>query len=955
MSQRSKMLVQLAQNNLKDVYEFHNSEDENNTGSLTTEILNKLPIEDQETKVYHYLKNVQLGAPGQKTNNANSKEGQEQSLSVQIPLQLCESEEFCSEKQILGEYQNFSLQNNNLNMPKIKVLQNIPITKCLERSSEIPIDLFQGDNTQILKAKFSIKTDYSPNIKSPAFIDNNNKTDTSSSIFSDATESSYYPDSFASSYSPQEKLSKVGTPKNEDIFLKTIVETKKELSIPETACLPLQNNFNKKYCNNGKAFCPFCYEEVGHFARHLLRKHLEEEAVKAISKLPAQSMDRRLSILSLRKRGNFIINQETDKNFKPVRNPEKNLNRNKENNFDRKNYVPCVYCLGYYKKSYLWRHKKQYKSKNECVETNSKIQHLSDAQTFLICTGLLGNFLEKSRLKQEVLNIMRPDDISFTAKQDPLICFYGESLLNKHKRKQMNVVVSSKMREMGRFKLALQKSGTISTLIEALKPEMYNHIVAAAKLISGYNPLNKTFKSSSLALHLGTSLKFLCDVARKAIVVKEPLFLIEDTALRTEKQKEILELREMIATHWCNDISSLANKVLNQAKWEKPKLLPVTEDIIIFKNYVMAIANKSYQNLVENSNSIQNFKLLAECTLCIVLVFNRKRVGEVQYLSIESYERNVSSAIQEESQKALSEFEKTMCSYFKRVVVSGKGSKPVPILLTKQMQTFIDLLLKIRRTTEIIPKTNKYVFAYPGSNDRWISAAPLLRKFSQKCGAKNPELLTSTRFRKQIATILQLTSFENDEMDQIARFMGHTQKTHLEFYRLTEDVYQTAKVAKVLLLLNAGKGSELKGKNLKEIEITKDILLLEENKENDLNNKNKQNTENEVEAEVINVDKSNQTGKIYEIKKKLQKCYKRQRENTDLITENEPLHKKISREKWTEKNKKLVLTFFATHVINKKAPKKQECMAFINLNLNLFEEKDWIRIKTLVYNTYRLK
>lgn len=98
------------------------------------------------------------------------------------------------------------------------------------------------------------------------------------------------------------------------------------------------------------------------------------------------------------------------------------------------------------------------------------------------------------------------------------------------------------------------------------------------------------------------------------------------------------------------------------------------------------------------------------------------------------------------------------------------------------MQKFIEMLTNIRRTSDIVPKDNKYIFANPNSN-RWVTGSSVLRKFAIKCGAKSPELLTSTRFRKQIATILQLMNFENSEMDQIAKFMGHTQKTHMEFYR----------------------------------------------------------------------------------------------------------------------------------------------------------------------------
>ncbi|KAJ8929612.1 hypothetical protein NQ314_017689 [Rhamnusium bicolor] len=51
---------------------------------------------------------------------------------------------------------------------------------------------------------------------------------------------------------------------------------------------------------------------------------------------------------------------------------------------------------------------------------------------------------------------------------------------------------------------------------------------------------------------------------------------------------------------------------------------------------------------------------------------------------------------------------------------------------------------------------------------------------ARKCGAEN---LTSTKFRKHIATNLQLLCMEENEMEQIATFIGHTKKTHAEFYR----------------------------------------------------------------------------------------------------------------------------------------------------------------------------
>nr|CAI5859168.1 unnamed protein product [Callosobruchus analis] len=48
---------------------------------------------------------------------------------------------------------------------------------------------------------------------------------------------------------------------------------------------------------------------------------------------------------------------------------------------------------------------------------------------------------------------------------------------------------------------------------------------------------------------------------------------------------------------------------------------------------------------------------------------------------------------------------------------------------------------------------------------------------------------------------------------------GHTLKTHCSFYRLSDNLYQTAKVSKLLLLSASGGIEKYKGKLLDDIEI----------------------------------------------------------------------------------------------------------------------------------------
>ncbi|CAG9823910.1 unnamed protein product [Phaedon cochleariae] len=61
----------------------------------------------------------------------------------------------------------------------------------------------------------------------------------------------------------------------------------------------------------------------------------------------------------------------------------------------------------------------------------------------------------------------------------------------------------------------------------------------------------------------------------------------------------------------------------------------------------------------------------------------------------------------------------------------------------------------------------------------------------------------------------------DNDLEQLATFMGHTTGVHKNLYRLPNDVYQTAEVSKLLLLMDKGNASEFKEKALdgKEIDI----------------------------------------------------------------------------------------------------------------------------------------
>ena len=97
-----------------------------------------------------------------------------------------------------------------------------------------------------------------------------------------------------------------------------------------------------------------------------------------------------------------------------------------------------------------------------------------------------------------------------------------------------------------------------------------------------------------------------------------------------------------------------------------------------------------------------------------------------------------------------------------------------------------------------------------------------MRLLSQECGAKQPDLLRSTKLRKQIATMSQILNLKDNELDLLARYLGHDIRVHREYYRLPEDTLQVAKISKLLLAMERGGDGLQVGQGLDDIEVQPD-------------------------------------------------------------------------------------------------------------------------------------
>lgn len=163
------------------------------------------------------------------------------------------------------------------------------------------------------------------------------------------------------------------------------------------------------------------------------------------------------------------------------------------------------------------------------------------------------------------------------------------------------------------------------------------------------------------------------------------------------------------------------------------------------------VARTSVNVLQNDKTNKKEYKNLVEALLVLTILFNRRRIGDVQYTKLKTYTNPQFSLTNlEECKNALSESEKILTKYYKRIVTGGKGSKPITILFPPEVRTFLDFALQIRSETTLVQAENDYLFPCPGTL-KWLRGDIVMRKFALKADLQYPNEISSNKLRKQIA------------------------------------------------------------------------------------------------------------------------------------------------------------------------------------------------------------
>ncbi|KAF5290598.1 hypothetical protein FQA39_LY14664 [Lamprigera yunnana] len=280
--------------------------------------------------------------------------------------------------------------------------------------------------------------------------------------------------------------------------------------------------------------------------------------------------------------------------------------------------------------------------------------------------------------------------------------------------------------------------------------------------------------------------------------------------------------------------------------------------------------------------NLKSFNLLMETVFCRLLLLNRKRVGELQRMKLQTYEHSeeLKTPNYEEFSDAITPTEKILLKSLKRVVIHGKRGRGVPVLFSEDIQNHMTLLLEAR--PNFLKTNNVFLFSNPKSNQP-IVGYKILQKHAHLCGAKNPNALTSTKLH---------------------------------------DVFQTAKIAKLLMLMEKGEAGKYKGKTLEEINLNMEEEI--DNKGDDqLEDDDELATRNNLDEELLHMIHENQENEC----------------PTQLKCTTNKDGKIVKRVlvPWTTSQRKTVLQFFKNHIKNEKPPKNDECNTLIKKSSSVTE------------------
>ncbi|XP_074035965.1 uncharacterized protein isoform X2 [Leptinotarsa decemlineata] len=529
--------------------------------------------------------------------------------------------------------------------------------------------------------------------------------------------------------------------------------------------------------NSKKYFCIYCKKLFSKIAVHLVKMHSQENDVQKFSILPKGCSERKHLIDIIRKRGCFEYN-----NNEAYNNGNLIVARRSKHLKERNEYKLCPHCKGFFSKFTIRKHYPK------CIP-----KYIKGDRSINIMGKILNDDIHSaaSPMLRKIFVTLREDEVKRVIRYDNLVITFGNMLCEKYRLQHLHKMIRAKLRLVGRFLLEIKKNDKeIDNYSSVFAPEKIDNILIAVNKIGVLDNNAKKYKSPATASALGTILK------------KCAKLLISLCIKKRDNEKKVLveDFLKVFEEDFPTFISKTVMETQLQNKRKKNIVLPSTSDIKLLNNYVEESRYKYFKELQVNFK-FHIWKELASFTLISIQIFNRRRAGEVERITIEDFE-NFQSIDDKENYDVLDLNEESCAKNSKKYVrflIRGKKARGVPVLLSKQMLRSVQLILKYRSEAGV-PEENPFVFGIPGNSTTftYLSACDLMRRFASECKSSRPELLRGTQLRKHLATQSALLDLNENEVNDLANFMGHADKIHREHYRIPVVTREIGRVSKLL-------------------------------------------------------------------------------------------------------------------------------------------------------------
>ena len=275
-------------------------------------------------------------------------------------------------------------------------------------------------------------------------------------------------------------------------------------------------------------------------------------------------------------------------------------------------------------------------------------RHIQSSASMLLCS----NNTPSGDLRK-ILGKMVVDDVSQVIKGDDLISKFGNKLCVKlRKDGDQQHHISNNLREPARLVLETRKCcDSVSTLSDCLIPKHFGFIIEAMTELCGWDEDEGKLRCSSIGVKLGHSLRKCSKILHGDGIMKGSKSLVNQAHNFTT----LLDL------NWNDEISRIACRELEQRKWNKPNLLPLTSDLQVLQKHLKRIQSDSINRLANNNDDVKMYRHLCTSILAILILFNLRRGGEPALLTIKYFDLRGASVINEEVKKKL--FLHLNCSY----------------------------------------------------------------------------------------------------------------------------------------------------------------------------------------------------------------------------------------------------------------------------------------------------